>query len=281
MIASAKRPQPVQRGQLDRAAHTDPRRPRGRLTQTQLDLLVHEHQRFLASETDARPDFSGLDLTGLSLRGRSLSGACLQGANLTGVDLEGAILSHVKARNARFERANLQGADLSDSDFSSVVFRYAQGQRADFSGSLLHGANLGDADWSDADFSDTYLVAAMIHRSNLERADFCNADLSYTSIEPLRLTGARFHAASLYTVIGLDFVQLSLALRGEPTFLTAVLIDGTPWVSTDNHWGKAANVRQLLEEEAQANDRSQVLAALDFALSRLQPTVSDAQTPAA
>lgn len=58
----------------------------------------------------------------------------------------------------------------------------------------------------------------------------------------------------------------------EPTFLTAVRIDGTPWVSTDNHWGKAANVRQLLEEEAQVNDRNQVLAALDFAVGRLQPT---------
>jgi len=43
-------------------------------------------------------------------------------------------------------------------------------------------------------------------------------------------------------------------------------------VSTDNHWGKAAIVRQLLEEEARVSDRSQVLAALDFALSRLQPT---------
>ena len=58
----------------------------------------------------------------------------------------------------------------------------------------------------------------------------------------------------------------------EPTFLTSVVIDGAVWVSTDNHWGNATNVRQLLEEEAQANDRSQVLAALDFALSRLQPT---------
>ena len=78
------------------------------MEQTELNLILEQHQLFLDGKGGICADLTGANLQGANLQGANLTGADLEGANLLGANLLYADL-----RGANFSGAYLGGAILT------------------------------------------------------------------------------------------------------------------------------------------------------------------------
>ena len=81
-----------------------------------IEKILREHQKWLASGQGQQADLSGRDLENLDFRGRDLRRVIFQDANLQGANLQTANLQGANLQGANLQEAQLQGADLSGSD---------------------------------------------------------------------------------------------------------------------------------------------------------------------
>ena len=149
----------------------------------------------------------GADLSGADLHGADLSGADISRANLTEANLTAAMLHHVNATGARFERAVLIDAkadhsifvtaNLSDARAERMTVRNgdlsgAQLVRANFASASLVNTRLAEVRADEAKFVSADLVDAACGGASFVDADFRDAQLSRTQLDRSDLTRANF-----------------------------------------------------------------------------------------
>ena len=140
--------------------------PRTKLTQSQLNVILHRHQAFRKSQPGGvranlkLRDLSHLDLSNIDLSDADLSGAKLFSARLSGANLTNANLYAADLRLANLERADLRRADLRGACLRGAVLSEAVLVEVDLrDGTLLHYTPSGEM--MQHDFADNVLTSEL------------------------------------------------------------------------------------------------------------------------
>jgi uncharacterized protein YjbI with pentapeptide repeats len=128
-----------------------------RIAQTELDALLEQHARWLATPQGEPMTLRDVDASGLSLAGRRLVLMRLINVKLDGADLQRALLA-----NATLEQVSLVEANLTEADFESAYGKQLDARRAVFT----------DASLSSVSFHHCNFMQARMERANLIKATF-------------------------------------------------------------------------------------------------------------
>ncbi len=201
-------------------------------------------------------DLSRLDLSKAVFRDALLERADFTGATLDGADFEGAVLARarldgVKARAARFVRANMgestaRGAFFDDANFEKAVLMRATLDNASFARAQLTGADLFETSLSEANLEGVTANEVLFYECELDRARFDGASLKKATFFRASLLEASFADA---TVEGSGFVEVradkvSFA-RAKANNLRFVLACGLEGANFTNALLGMATVREL------------------------------------
>ncbi|MFD6158118.1 pentapeptide repeat-containing protein [Nocardia sp. NPDC060256] len=176
------------------------------------DLLADLRERFRELRAEGKDDASAFELTIDSIG--DIEQTVHEVANLSRLlerrmmtrfdesDLAGSDLTHVAARNGKFERSALRGSDFSHSDLTGSSFKNSDLTDADFDG----------ADLTDVTMTSTELTRASFHEATLVRTDFSTSGLIETRFVDAALTDVRLRNTDLRhtvfqgcTFTGVDF----------------------------------------------------------------------------
>ncbi|HAC0714663.1 TPA_asm: hypothetical protein GYZ54_09000 [Listeria monocytogenes] len=142
------------------------------MKQTELDVVVENHEKWLKDESGQFANLSNANLKGANLSYANLRCANLSYADLRGADLRGADLSYAYLKCADLSYADLKGADLSYADLRGANLSYAYLSNADLRGANLSYADLSNAYLSNADLSNAYLSNADLKGAKLKQVNW-------------------------------------------------------------------------------------------------------------
>lgn len=192
-----------------------------RLTQAELDEVLHRHALFRESRPGGRRAvLNGHDLAGISLPGRDLSHADFTGSSFYGADL----------RDAKFDSATLFVCDFRQANLTNVSFMRADMRGCFFAGAVMASANLFEADLrpgaqvsrdregefhvlrpeempgvaSTAGFVGANLTNASLTGAIAVQTDFSEAIMRGCKLVRAHVRGANFSGTNLQ---GADFAQ--------------------------------------------------------------------------
>lgn len=235
------------------------------VSQAELEMILDEHQHFLAGQRGTRAKLRKANLDGLRIANRNLSEADLScaslvGASLVGVNLSCASLYCADLRGCDLRYAKLQGADLRGASFKGADLSYARMDTADlraattlymgdtlkfqgndhkevlfggvdFSLGRLRGTSFRHAKLDHADFTDALLQGAMFRGARLRNTCFRGAVLDGVNLEDLPASDLKHHLPAP-----------SAVAQGRAKHLMAKLMAHHEWFNSEGKRGRPANI---------------------------------------